>query len=167
MTIVPNLSDEAALRQAFAHFPAGLAALAAQVDGADQVLLVASFSVGISLSPPLVSFAVQRSSSTWPLLRQAPVIGVSILASGQDHLCRQLSSKDKSVRWAGVDIERGDTGSVLIGHAALTFECAIHAEYPAGDHEVVLMEVKSFRATTEQEPLVFHGSRFRSLEAMA
>lgn len=167
MSIIANVSDEAALRKAFAHFPSGLAAIAAHVDGSDHVLLVASFSVGISLIPPLVSFAVQRSSTTWPLLRASSTVGVSILAVGQDHLCRQLSSKDKNARWTGVDIERHESGAVLLLDAALTFECSLHAEYPAGDHEVILLEVKSFCAATEQEPLVFHGSRFRTLEITA
>ncbi|MDN7437347.1 flavin reductase family protein [Burkholderia multivorans] len=166
-TVLPDVSDEKALRQAFAHFPCGVAALAARVDGIDQVLIVASFSVGISLSPPLVSFAVQRSSTTWPLLRAAQTLGVSVLSTGQDYLCRQLASKDRNIRWAGVDAERSGTGAILICNAALSFECAIHAEYPAGDHDIVLLEVKSFCTEPHIEPLVFHGSRFRTLEASA
>lgn len=157
--------DQAALRKAFAQYPSGLAAIAAHVDGADQVLVVASFSVGISLSPPLVSFAVQRSSTTWPLLRQARTLGVSVLAAGQSGLCSQLAGKDKGARWNGVAIQRCDSGAVFIEDTALCLDCAIHAEHPAGDHVIVLLEVKSYCNTAAVEPLVFHGSRFRTLEA--
>src|SRR3546814_15117621 len=75
-------------------YPSGIAGLAAQTDGADHVLIAASFSVGISLDPPLVAFAVQRESTTWPQLCRAGMIGVSILAAGQGDLCRQLADKE-------------------------------------------------------------------------
>src|SRR3546814_796624 len=91
--------DQVALRKAFALYPSGIAALAAQTDGADHVIIAASFSVGISLDPPLVAFAVQRESTTWPQLCRAGMIGVSILAAGQGDLCRQLADKDKGKRW--------------------------------------------------------------------
>src|SRR3546814_10232670 len=68
--------DQVALRKAFALYPSGIAALAAQTDGADHVIIAASFSVGISLDPPLVAFAVQRESTTWPQLCRAGMIGV-------------------------------------------------------------------------------------------
>src|SRR3546814_1709969 len=55
--------DQVALRKAFALYPSGIAALAAQTDGADHVIIAASFSVGISLDPPPVAFAVQREST--------------------------------------------------------------------------------------------------------
>jgi flavin reductase (DIM6/NTAB) family NADH-FMN oxidoreductase RutF len=45
-------------------------------------------------------------------------------------------------------------------------DCSIHAEVPAGDHDVILLRVHGLRVDTDIAPLVFHGSRFRRL-AMA
>ena len=47
------------LREAFGHFPAGVIAIAAEVDGV-KVGLAASTFVPVSLDPPLVSFCVQN-----------------------------------------------------------------------------------------------------------
>ena len=167
MTYTSDISNQVALRQAFARYPSGLAALAARVEGEDHVFIVATFNVGISLIPPLVSFAVQHQSTTWPELRKAKHIGISILAADQSHLCRQLASKNKNHRWDGVEMEATHSGALFIKNNVLAFECAIYAEYPAGDHELILLEVKSFHSTIEREPLVFHDSRFRMLEADA
>jgi flavin reductase (DIM6/NTAB) family NADH-FMN oxidoreductase RutF len=46
-------------------------------------LIVSSFAVGISAGPPLVSCAVQHSSTTWPVLSRARAIGVSV--PGEEH----------------------------------------------------------------------------------
>ena len=55
------------LREAFGHFPTGVVAIAAEVEGT-RIGLAASTFVPVSLDPPLVSFCVQNSSNTWPKL---------------------------------------------------------------------------------------------------
>src|SRR3546814_15843502 len=89
---------EVARRKAFVLYPRGSASLGPQTYGADHVIIAASFSVGISLDPALVAFAVQRESTTWPQLCRAGMIGVSILAAGQGDLCRKIADKDKGQR---------------------------------------------------------------------
>lgn len=62
--------DATELRKAFSAFPTGVVALAGTVDGEPTVLVASSFAVGVSQDPPLVMFAVQHSSTTWPVLRK-------------------------------------------------------------------------------------------------
>ena len=86
-------ADPTALRSTFALFPSGVAALSAVVDGGPVVLVASSFQVGISLDPPLVLFAVQHTSTSWPKLKNADRIGVSVLGEAHDLAARQLASK--------------------------------------------------------------------------
>lgn len=165
MTVTAPPLDAGVLRQTFAHYPSGVAALAGMVDGAPSVLVASSFTVGVSLEPPLVMLAVQKTSTTWPLLQRAERIGVSVLGDNQGNLCRQLSSKQRESRLEGVSLEYTPGGGVLIEGAAVVLECSIFAEHPAGDHDIVVLEVHSLEARSLTNPLVFHGSRFRRLTA--
>lgn len=66
--------DGTALREAFAHVPSGVVAICADVDG-ERVGMAASTFVPVSLDPPLVSFCVQHTSTTWPRLSVLPHLG--------------------------------------------------------------------------------------------
>lgn len=156
-----SMIDPDALKRVFAHYPAGVAAIAAKVGCDEHVLIASSFMPGISLDPPLVSVAVQSASTTWPLLREAQRIGVSLLGQGQGGLCRQLASKDKQARWNGVARTYVDDIAVRIHGACAWLNCVPYAEHSAGDHVIVLLEVVDYELSPSVDPLIFHGSRFR------
>jgi flavin reductase (DIM6/NTAB) family NADH-FMN oxidoreductase RutF len=157
----PASRDAAELRAAFARFPSGLAALSAVIDGSPTGLVASSFSVGVSFDPPIVLFSVQNSSTTWPVLRTAPTIGVSVLGKDHAKVAGQLASRSGD-RFAGLDTIVTDTGSLFIGGSSLLLDCEILSETPAGDHHIILLEVTSLKVEAE-EPLVYHGSAFRQL----
>jgi flavin reductase (DIM6/NTAB) family NADH-FMN oxidoreductase RutF len=162
-----NDLQPAALRQAFGRFPSGIAALCAQIDGAPNGIVASSFTVGVSMEPPLVMFAVQNSSRTWPVLRGADRIGVSILGTEHDGVCRQIASRTGD-RFAGIELHTSGGGAVFLEQAALWLDCSVENEVPAGDHQVVLLRVHGFSTHDgAHEPLVFHGSEFRRLEQPA
>ena len=81
---------DTALREAFSQFPQGMVLVAAEIDGVRHGLVASTFTVGVSLDPPLVSFAVQHSSRTWPSLREHGHLGVTML--GGTRRCRWLVS---------------------------------------------------------------------------
>ena len=155
-------ADRDALRRTFALFPSGVAAIAAEVDGAPRVLVASSFQVGISADPPLVLFAVQRTSESWPVLKRAARLGVSVLGEAHEAACRQLASKVAD-RFSGIATERTASGAILIDGAPVHLECSVHGGMPAGDHDVVLLRIHRLAADPAAPPLVFHGSTFRRL----
>lgn len=158
--------DPLALRNTFAQFPSGVAALSAVVDGEPVVLVASSFQVGISLEPPLVLFAVQYTSTSWPKLRTAPRIGVSVLGEAHDLAARQLASKAAD-RFAGIAATTTDSGAHFVHGAPVWLETSVHSQFPAGDHEVVLLEVHATGNAPDTEPLVWHSSGFRTLTPRA
>jgi flavin reductase (DIM6/NTAB) family NADH-FMN oxidoreductase RutF len=163
-SFVPAAGDPTVLRSAFSRFPSGVAALSAVVDETMTGMVASSFTVGISMDPPLVMFAAQNSSTTWPVLRQSARIGVSILGDGHADICYQLASR-RGDRFAGLQTLRTPDGALFIGGSSLWLDCEIFDEIAAGDHSVVLLRVMSLQMDPGQEPLVFHGSKMRRLVA--
>lgn len=153
----------AELRQVFGAFPTGVTALAAVVDGVPIGLAANSFT-SVSLDPPLVSVCIARTSTTWPLLRPARRLGISVLGAHQEQACRQLSSVGID-RFATLSWRTNDLGAVFLDTASAWLDCDIEREIPAGDHDIILLRVHDLAADHQIPPLVFHGSQFRQLQA--
>ena len=151
------------LREAFGHFPSGVIAIAAEVDGI-RVGLAASTFVPVSLDPPLVSFCVQNSSTTWPKLKDLPLLGISLLGEAHDAAARTLAAKTGD-RFAGLSTISTDGGAVFIDGTSVWLESAIEQEVPAGDHVIVVLRVHAMTLHDEVAPIVFHRSTFRKLGA--
>ena len=122
----------ASLREAFSHFPSGVIAIAAEVDGV-RVGLAASTFVPVSLNPPLVSFCVQNTSETWPRIKDLPVLGISVLGETHDVAARTLAAKTGD-RFDGLETVSSDAGAVFVKGTSVWLEAAIEQEVPAGDH---------------------------------
>jgi flavin reductase (DIM6/NTAB) family NADH-FMN oxidoreductase RutF len=153
--------DPTVLRNAFSAFPSGVVAVAGLVDGVPVGLAASSFT-SVSLDPPLVSFSVANTSSTWPVLRRADHLGLSVLASHHDDVCRQLAGPAEK-RFERLQVRVGDGGAVLLDDAVATFECSIDREVEAGDHTLVLLALHSVD-DLGGDALVFHRSAFPRLE---
>ncbi|MGW3966681.1 flavin reductase family protein [Amycolatopsis sp. NPDC005003] len=152
--------DATVLRAAFACFPTGVTALAGLASGKPAGMAVSSFA-SISLEPPLLAASIQRTSTTWPILRDAAALGVSVLAEHHGEVGRRLSAPGD--RFAGVDWTTSESGAVFVQGATAWFDCAVDREVPAGDHLIALLRVTAVEFRPSARPLVFHGSGFRQL----
>ena len=151
------------LRRVFGAFPTGVTALAALVDG-EPVGIAANSFTSVSLDPPLASVCVAASSQTWPRLRRAARIGVSILSHRQEEASRRLASRGID-RFAGLSWIATQDGAVLLEHATAWLDCSVEREIRAGDHDIVLLAVHALGTDPHLPPLIFHGSRYRRLAA--
>ncbi|GAB3535161.1 flavin reductase family protein [Arthrobacter tecti] len=156
-------SDSRQLRETFSYFPSGIVALLAELDGNPYGMVASAFTVGVSMEPPLVSCAIQLSSSTWPILKTAHTIGISVLGEDQAEFARQLGSKKREERFVDVPLRETGSSAQFIAGAPVWFETTFTGEFPAGDHTVALLEVRALGADPGLNPLVFHASAFRQL----
>jgi flavin reductase (DIM6/NTAB) family NADH-FMN oxidoreductase RutF len=152
--------DPDSVRSTFQSMPAAVAAISAVVGDEPRVLVVSSFTVGVSFDPPMCSFAVQGTSTTWPALSRAPRLGVSILGAGHQGTVRQLASRDQARRFDGVDHTRLPSDAVMLYDSPLWLECRIAHDYEAGDHRLIVLEVLGSSVAGEHEPLLVHQTRF-------
>jgi flavin reductase (DIM6/NTAB) family NADH-FMN oxidoreductase RutF len=150
--------DPVALRQAFGIFPSGVVAVAAEVGGTYVGLAASSFT-SVSLDPPLVSFSIANTSKTWPDLRRASHLGVTVLADHHGSVARQLAGPVDR-RFADVAVTVTSEGAVTLDEGLATFDTTIYRELEAGDHTIVLLELHAVQHVDHSLPLVFHRSQF-------
>ena len=161
MTLAQAL-DQTRLRRVFGSFPSGVTAVAAVVDDQPVGLAASSFT-SVSLDPPLVSVCIAHTSTTWPLLRRAARLGVSVLSAEQEGVGRRLSER-RVDRFAALSWRTTADGAVLLDGASAWLECGVEDQIRAGDHDILLLRVHDLDAEAGVAPLVFHASRFRRLQ---
>lgn len=154
-------TDVSTLKRLFSCFPSGVTGLCATVGGVPVGMAASAFTFA-SLEPPIGTVCIQQTSSTWPLLRSVPRLGLSILSSRHETICRDLASKDGD-RFRNASWKATDSGAVLLEQSSAAMECSIEREIEAGDHVVVLLNIHAITFNPEADPLVFQGSRFRQL----
>jgi flavin reductase (DIM6/NTAB) family NADH-FMN oxidoreductase RutF len=157
----PRNSNE--FRDVLGRLPTGVAVITTMSDQGPVGVACNSFA-SASLSPPLVSFFVARSSDTWPHVRRAGCFVANILAGDQSDVCQAFAQKGVD-RFAGIAWRPGQTGCPRIQGAIAWIECELSSVAPAGDHWAVLGAVRELGAPGDEDPLVFFRGRYHRLAA--
>ncbi|HEV3170363.1 MAG TPA: flavin reductase family protein [Actinocrinis sp.] len=147
----------ARVRAVLSNFPSGVAVVTAVHETTPVGFACQSFT-SLSLDPPMVSFAVSRASQTRPRILAAGRFCVNILAADQQWLCRRFAARDVD-RFRGVGWRLSASGSPVLDGVLAWIDCTVAAEYPAGDHTIVVGHVGELARPRETEPLVFLRGR--------
>ncbi|HEU5271960.1 MAG TPA: flavin reductase family protein [Jatrophihabitans sp.] len=152
----PQLAGAGAdiFRHVLGHYPTGVAVITAQTPDGPLGMSMNSFT-SLSLQPPLVLFCPAEASLTWPRLRQAGRIAINVLSAGQESVSRSFAARIDD-RFAGLAWSAGENGAPLLDDALGWLECTVHAEYPGGDHLVVIAAIDRMGVHRQiADPLVF------------
>lgn len=158
-----TVPDRAEILTAFSAVPAPVAVVAAEIAGHPQGMVTSSLATGVSLDPPMISFAVRAESTTWPSLCGAPHLGVSILAHSQEAVSRQIATSPAGSRFDGISTRHTDGGALLIDGAPVQLVCRVGSTEPAGDHHLILLEILHVTTDESIPPLLYHQRVYRSL----
>ncbi|MFF2084227.1 flavin reductase family protein [Nocardia sp. NPDC058176] len=163
LVIDAGVPGPAELRRVLGHFATGVAVIAAH-DGTRPLGFTCQSVVSVSLDPPYVSFCPAKTSTSWPLLRQAGALCINILAEQQREMCRgfAVSGGDK---FAGVEWDRAGNGAPALRGALAQIEATVELEHEAGDHTVVLARIGALRAAESGRPLLFYRGEFGGFSA--
>lgn len=147
-------------RRVLSHYPTGVVVITSiDADGAPAGMAVGTFT-SVSLSPPLVAFLPDRTSTSFPKIRQAGQFCVNVLSHAQQPVCHAMAARgtDKfaTIDWTPAPITR----SPVIDGVLAWIDCTIEATHEAGDHYIVIGRVVDLEVPRPgfEEPLVFfHG----------
>ncbi|GAA2804899.1 flavin reductase family protein [Saccharopolyspora taberi] len=145
-------------RDVMGHLPTSVVVVAGREAGTGRPagLVVGTFQ-SLSLDPPLVTFSVANTSSSWPRIRPTGHFSASVLAAGQHDVCRTLAGKHDN-KFAALDWHESTHSCPQITGAHAWIDCRTAQELEGGDHVIVIAEVQRLQAGTG-DPLIFHRGR--------
>ncbi|MDT0490082.1 flavin reductase family protein [Streptomyces griseus] len=167
MTASPELAPSLAaspelLRSVFRRHAAGVAVITATGDGRPVGFTATSLN-SVAAEPPLISFGIGTSSSSWPVLAGAEHVGVHILGEHQQELAATFARSGADRFGPSTDWSSGPEGVPVLAGVPAWLVCRVVARVPAGDHRIVIAEAVAGDPSGAGQPLVYHQGRFTAL----
>ncbi len=153
--------DTLSLRQALGEFATGITVVTARgAGGAVAGLTVNSFA-SVSLEPPLVLWSLGLGSPSLAVFQTCTHYAVNVLALDQRELSQRFA-QSATDKFAGLPVQEGTGGSVLLPGCCAWFECRVAARHEGGDHLILIGEVEQYRREPKQ-PLLYHRGGYAAL----
>lgn len=165
MSLSGTVIEPLNFRKALGHYASGITVITSRIDDQPLGFTCQSF-YSVSMSPPLVSFSVMSSSASYPGMRQAGRFAVNILSDEQVGISNQFARQGTD-KWHGVEWQASPLGNPVIAGSLHWLDCEIHAEHAAGDHLIVIGEVRalSLQEAAAAQPLLYFKGQYRNLAA--
>lgn len=132
--------------------------------GEPPVGFTATSFTSVSLRPPLVSFCLDRSSSSWPTVADAAHVAVHLLGEDQQDVAQTFATSGINRFAAHSGWRYGPYGVPLLDEPVAWLVCRVTQRVLAGDHAIVLAEPLS-GSHGEGAPLLYHMGRYAALRS--
>lgn len=165
-TVVSSITapgiDPDRFKRIFRNHPAGVVVVTVDA-GRGPAGFTATSLTSLSLTPPLVSFGIGATASSWPHVEDAAAAVVNFLSAEQEDVARRFATSGidrfaAPTRWrrlpGGEPVLDGVSGWLRVG-----FEQVV----PAGDHRIVIARVEDSWHDGGRGPLLFHDGAYHAL----
>lgn len=131
-------------RKVMGHFATGVAIATTRSQAGVAGLTVNSFT-SVSLDPLLVLICVDLHSQALPFFRESGVFAVNMLTREQEALSNGFatSSQERYLHFCHAAYGTAATGSPILEGVLAFIDARITAEYPGGDHAILLGAVQA------------------------
>lgn len=98
----------------------------------------------VSFDPLILALSINPEHFSYPLLKDSGVFAVNVLRQDQLDLVRHFGCQSgaNTDKLAGQRWRKGRLGTPVLLDAAAYLECRVTGAVPAGDHEIVLGQVR-------------------------
>jgi flavin reductase (DIM6/NTAB) family NADH-FMN oxidoreductase RutF len=155
--------DQAAKKTVLRHFPYGLYAVTVAYGGEDHGM-TGNWLTQAAFEPPMVVVAIENTSRTIGMVRDAHHFAINIFLKGQRDLAAKLgrSSDQAPQKLKGIKTKPAPiSGAPILVDCLGWAECRVVATLPAGDHTLVLGEVVAAGVEHEGEALTLEEAGFK------
>lgn len=149
-------------KEVFRRHPAGVVVVTAD-SGRGPAGFTATSLVSVSLAPPLVSFGVAVTASSWPHLERAASAVVNFLGADQEDVARRFAVRGIDRFAAPTRWRRLEHGEPVLDGVSGWLRVAVVQTVPAGDHRIVVCRVEESWLDPGRRPLLFHNGAYHPL----
>ena len=154
--------DPISLRRAFGTFVTGVTVITTRDDDGTPRGMTANSFTSVSLDPPLLLVCIAKSASSYQAFTSAGCFAVNILHEGQVDVSATFASKSPD-KFQSVTHDHIHTGAPVLTDSLTWFDCTTCNTVDAGDHAVLIGEVRAF-GTSPTAPLGFCRGRYASVK---
>jgi flavin reductase (DIM6/NTAB) family NADH-FMN oxidoreductase RutF len=152
--------DPLAQRRIMGHFATGVTVVTARHN--DEISgMTANAVTSLSLNPPLVLVAVDKTASMHTALTASRHFALNILSEEQEHLSRRFAQRGpkevNDVTWI-----TATTGAPILADALAWVDCRLAETLPGGDHDIFIGEILA-GDSREGLPLLYFCGKYRRL----
>jgi flavin reductase (DIM6/NTAB) family NADH-FMN oxidoreductase RutF len=121
----------------------------------------------LSVDPPSLLVSVNRSASSWPVLKTHGFFGVNVLAAGQRDIAERFSGKGGlkgAERFAGADWTVRGAGAPLLVGALAAIDCEVEEIIERHSHGIVIGRVRDVQLAPGGSALAYWHGEYRAVE---
>ena len=148
------MTDHRALRDAFGCFATGVTIVTSFDQDGNPVGFTANSFTSVSLDPPLLLVCPGKNVSALPAIRHSGLFGVSVLSDAQREVADRFAQRGVD-RFSHGEWVESESGILLLEGACANFACTLSNDIDAGDHQLLLGHIDSFRSAGERHPLMY------------
>ncbi len=154
----PDSFTSAEFRAACGLFPTGVTVVTRLMPDRKPYGITVSSFTSVSLHPPLLSVCIDLRSSFLRGLTEGQAFAINVLSQAQQHLSVHFSRPRDEGRFRDVLWHEGERGIPLLSDAVATFQCELSRAVDAGDHRILIGEVRRLGCRKLPPLLWYHGS---------
>ncbi len=161
-----EILNEKQIREVMRSWATGVTVVTAGHDGQTHGMTVSSFT-SISLEPPLVLVALERSTRTRQFVNDSLAFGISILSEEQEEISNQFAGwiTEEGNRFKGLETFTLDSNSPMIEGGLGFIDCKVESVYEVGTHTIFIGEATSIKINDDNKaPLIYFNQKYGQLK---
>jgi flavin reductase (DIM6/NTAB) family NADH-FMN oxidoreductase RutF len=132
--------------------------------------MTATAVMSLTAEPPQLGVAINRSASSFPLIRSSGCFAVNVLSTDHTAIASAFSGARGAkgeARFAFGDWTAAVTGAPVLADAPASFDCRITQEIDLGSHALFVGSVEVVRTSPANRPLLYVDASWASLVRQA
>jgi len=163
---IPHQALSGDFRGAMRQLTGGVSVITAG-RGRDISGMTATSVSSLSVDPPTLIVSINRSASSWPLLKRYGFFGVNILTSDQIDIAERFAGKGGlkgAERFAGAEWNTRASGVPLLVGALAAIDCEVEEIVERHSHAILIGRVKDLQVSSRTAALAYWQGQYVAID---